>query len=436
MTIVERSRAASAPAPLMSALRVSLLGALFVAIGPFAMALYTPAMTEIVQAFDTSNGVVKMTLTLYFAGFACAQLIAGPVSDALGRRPVIMLFMVIFVLASLLAVSAQTIEVLLAARFLQGVGASAGVAISRAIVRDQFQGDESSRIMNLIGIILAIAPALAPTVGGFMVVVTGWRSLFMVMTVFGFVVMLFTWFGLRETVIPDKSRLNLRALMRSYGTLATNWHFMAATLTVAGSVGSIYTLTTILPFVLMDELGLSPSGFGLSMLCQSGSFFLGSLTVRALMSRYSAYRLVAPGLGLIALGSFLLATLLFGQLSFIRVMGPIAIYAFGVAFVMPAMTTTALAPFPRIAGAASALMGFLQMGSGLVMGSLAALFSEPVTAAAVLVPAMGATAVLSYVVYRTHPHLAEREPRKGSFASMPPGRSMMPDDSSDTDARH
>ncbi|MFV0513240.1 MAG: multidrug effflux MFS transporter [Jhaorihella sp.] len=416
------------PRPRMSARRVSLIGALFIATGPIAMALYTPAMTEVVSAFDTSNGMVKLTLTLYFAGFATAQLIAGPLSDALGRRPVIVAFMAIFVAASLLALIAPNIETLMSARFVQGVGASAGVAISRAVVRDLFEGDESSRIMNLMGIILAVAPALSPTLGGLIVTHAGWRAVFAVMTLFGAVVIAVTLLGLRETVTPDRSRLNLRALGRSYVTLATNRHFVTTTLTIAGAIGAIYAQATILPFILMQRLGLSPTAFGIGMLMQSGSFLAGSLAFRQLMKRRSAYRLVTPGLVFIALGSVAMLTLLTGETSFLRVMGPVAVYTFGIAFVMPAMTTAALAPFPRIAGAASSLMGFAQMGAGLLVGTLAALFADPVVALAVLIPIMGTLACLSYVVYRTHPHLAEPEPRRGAISGPPAGRSMMPTD--------
>lgn len=419
-------RQASSDAPKMSMRRVSLLGALFIATGPIGMALYTPAMAEVVTAYGTTNSLVKMTLTLYFAGFATAQLIAGPLSDALGRRPVIIGFMMLFVAASLLALIAPSIETLIAARFVQGVGASAGVAISRALVRDMFEGDESSKIMNLMGIILAIAPAMAPALGGMAVTHAGWHSVFGLMMIFGLVVITLAIWGLRETIVPDRSRLNLNALGRSYLTLLTNRHFMATTMTIAGSIGAIYALATILPFILMQRLGLSPTVFGLWMLSQSGSFFVASLLVRRLMKNQSAYRLVAPGLVVIMIGSALILSLLFGEISVLRVMVPVGVYTFGIAFVMPAMSTAALAPFPQIAGAASSLMGFFQMGAGLFVGSLAALFGNPVIALAVLIPAMGSTACLSYVYYRRNPHLTEPEPRKDAISGPPMGRSWMP----------
>lgn len=417
----------SPPPQRMSTRQVSLLGAFFIAVGPIAMALYTPAMAEVVKAYGTTNSLVKLTLTLYFAGFASAQLIAGPLSDALGRRPVIIGFMAIFLVGSLLALFAPTVEVMMLARFIQGVGASAGVAISRALVRDLYQGDESSRIMNLMGIILSTAPAIAPALGGVLVIYAGWKSVFVVMILFGTAVILAAVWNLKETVVPDRTRLNLRSLGRSYITLLTNGHFMATSMTIAGGVGAIYALATMLPFILMQQLGLSPTQFGLGMLMQSGSFFLGSLTFRPLMKRFSAYQMVTPGLVLIALGSAATLTLIFGEPSFLRVMIPVGIYAFGIAFVMPAMSTAALAPFPQIAGAASSLMGFMQMGAGLLVGSLAALFDNPTQALAVLLPMMGATACLSYTIYRKKPHLVEIEPRAGVISGLPAGRTMMPE---------
>ena len=284
--------AGAAPAPVMSERRVALIGGLFVAIGPISMALYTPAMTEIVHAFGTTESFVKLTLTLYFGGFAFAQLIAGPLSDALGRRPVTFAFMGIYFLGSLIALMAPGIEVLMAARFLQGVGASAGVAISRAIVRDLFSGDRSSRIMNLIGIILAVGPATAPTIGGLTLELAGWRAIFVIMALFGIAVVLATVFALKETVVPDRSRFSFRGLASSYVVILGNAQFLGASGVVAGTIGAIYAQATFLPFILMDRVGLTPTQFGLGMLMQSGFFLGGSLALRVLLNRVSAASMV------------------------------------------------------------------------------------------------------------------------------------------------
>jgi MFS transporter, DHA1 family, multidrug resistance protein len=384
-------------APVMSEARVALLGGLFVAIGPVSMALYTPAMTEIVHAFGTTESLVKLTLTLYFGGFAFAQLIAGPLSDALGRRPVTFVFMAIYCAASLVALVAPGIEMLMAARFVQGVGASAGVAISRAIVRDLFTGERSSRIMNLIGIILAIGPATAPTIGGLTLEVAGWRAIFAIMAVFGVVVVVATALALRETVVADRSRFRARALFSSYGLILRNREFLAAAGVISGSIGALYAQATFLPFILMGRVGLSATEFGLGMLMQSGSFLAGSLLVRALMNKTGPRSIMAIGISLIGAGSVGVACLLFWEPSFLRVMGPVGIYAAGIAFVMPAMSTAALRPFALHAGAAAAMLGFLQMGSGLFAGTLGATFGDPLLAMASIIPAMGVLAILSYL---------------------------------------
>jgi len=386
--------------PLMTERRVSLIGALLVAIGPVSMALYTPAMTELVRAFGSTEAVIKLTLTLYFGGFACAQLIAGPLSDALGRRPVTMAFLGLYCAASVVAMLAPTVEVLIVARFMQGVGASVGVAISRALVRDMFTDEQSSRIMNLIGIILALGPALAPTLGGLMLLFFGWRSLFVLMTLIGFASIAVIYFCLKETVERDLSRLNLGELGRSYRMLLSNRQFLTAASVIGGALGTIYAQATFLPFILIDTVGLSPQQFGVAMLAQSGSFFAASLLVRSLMSRVRAARLVPVGLVFIAIGSVGTSTLLIWPPSFLHVMIPVAIYAFGIAFVMPAMSTAALAPFKREAGAAAAMLGFIQMGSGLLVGTGGALLGDAVLAMGLLIPMMGAASCIAYLLYQ------------------------------------
>lgn len=390
--------------PVMSERRVSLLGALLVAIGPVTMALFTPAMPEIVHAFGTTEAAVKLTLSLYFAGFAFAQLVCGPLSDGFGRKPVTFAFLSVYLVASLLALVAPTIEVLIAARLLQGVGAAVGVAISRAIVRDLFTSERSARIMNLIGLILGVGPAFAPTIGGITMELAGWHAIFAVMFAAAIVIILVVQFAMVETVQRDLTRIRPRALVRSYGSLLGSRYFVLSALIMTGSIGALYTQATVLPFILMERVGLTPTQFGVGMLMQSGMFFAGALVVRLLLARFNALRLVPPGLLFIAIGSLALAIgLRLAAPSFLSVMGPVAFFAFGIAFVMPAMLTASLAPYPHIAGAASSLGGFFQMGGGLVGGSIAAMIGDPVLAMATVIPAMGLLAILCWIAWRTLP---------------------------------
>jgi DHA1 family bicyclomycin/chloramphenicol resistance-like MFS transporter len=212
---------------------------------------------------------------------------------------------------------------------------------------------------------------------------------------------------MRETVVRDLSRISPSALVRSYGALLANRYFMLSSLVVAGTSGALYAQATVLPFIMMNRVGLTPSQFGIGMLAHSGMFFAGSLAVRALLGRLGAYRLVPVGLIFVAAGSLALAVVLrLQEPTFVNVMGPVGLYAFGIAFVMPAMMTAAMAPFPHRAGAASSLMGFLQMGFGLLGGSAAALIGEPVAALAAVIPAMGLIAILSWLAWRTLPEPA------------------------------
>jgi DHA1 family bicyclomycin/chloramphenicol resistance-like MFS transporter len=388
----------------MSERRVSVVGGLLVAIGPISLSLFTPAMPEIVQSFDSTEAIVKLTLSLYFAGFAFAQLVCGPLSDGLGRRPVTIAFMAIYLAGSFLAVFAPSIDVLILARFLQGVGAAAGLAVSRAIVRDLFTSESSARILNLVGIILSVGPAAAPTLGGFMLVLFGWHAIFLLMAAISVAITLMTVFAIRETVQRDLSRIRPRVLARTYGQLLTDPRFLLPSLVVAGTSGAIYAQATMLPFVLMTRVGMSPTAFGIGMLMQTGSYFAGSLVLRVLMPQFGAFRLVGVGAAFVVAGAIALVVLLnvLGP-SYWSVMGPVGCYAVGIAFCQPAMMTAAMAPFPKAAGSASAAMGFMQMGAGMVGGMAASLFADPIVAMWIVVPIMGVVAVGSWIAWRRIP---------------------------------
>jgi DHA1 family bicyclomycin/chloramphenicol resistance-like MFS transporter len=391
----------SAPA-LMSQFKASVVGALLVALGPISMALYTPAMPTLVKAFDTDVSSVKLTLTVYFLGFALAQLVCGPLSDAWGRRPIVMIFTALYFVGGLMAVFAPSIIWLLAARIVQGVGAAAGIAIARAIVRDLFTGRQSAQVMNMIGLMLIAAPAMAPTIGGLTLEFLGWRAIFVMMAAYGVAIMITFSMFVPETRPPhDPSDRRSRGLLASYATLIRDPRFLRPSIVMACSIGSIYTLATILPFVLIDQAGMTPVQFGFAMLAQSGAFMVGSVVMRSLLKTIDAHRLVPFGLALSALGALGLPVLVFlHEPSFLTVMGPTAVLAFGIPFVMPSMLTESLAPFPHIAGAASALGGFFQMGAGLVGSAIAAAMGDAVMALYTVIPTLAIMSVVTQVLLR------------------------------------
>ena len=232
----------------------------------------------------------------------------------------------------------------------------------------------------------------------------GWHAIFLLMLGFGVVIVVLVRLYLVETVVRDLSRIRPRALVASYATLLGSRYFLLCSIVMAGSVGAIYASATVLPFVLMDRVGLSPTHFGLGMLLQSGGFVTGSLVVRSVLHRYGALRLVPVGLLFITIGSLGLAIgLRLWEPTYPLVMVPAAIYTFGIAFVMPSMMTASLAPYPHMAGAASSMSGFFQMGGGLLGGMAAALMDDPVHALATVIPVMGLTAIVAFLAWRLVP---------------------------------
>ncbi len=389
------------PETIMSRKRTAMLGALLTALAPISMAIYTPAMPELTRVFATTESAIKLSLSLYFAGFAIAQLLAGPASDAFGRRKASLVFLSIFLGGGLLAIFAPTIEVLLLARLIQGIGASVGMTVARAVVRDQFTGADASSIMNLIGIMLAVGPAMGPTIGGLSLAAFGWRSVFFLMAGLGAIAIFSVVVFLRETTIPDKSLIRPRRLLSAYGTLLSTPRFLLAALVLGGSIGALYAQATMLTFILINEVGMTPTAFGVGMLMQTGAYFFGSIALRYIAPRLGDRRSVVLGLCFSAAGGLLILMSVFLiPPSFLSIMGPVAVATIGIALLTPSMVTAALAPFPHIAGSASAMMGFIQMGSGFAGGAAASVIGSPLTGFGIIIPVMEFTAVASYIGFR------------------------------------
>ncbi|KZL17328.1 Inner membrane transport protein YdhC [Pseudovibrio axinellae] len=395
----------------LSAGRTAVIGAMLVTIGPLSLALYTPALPTLAETFDTTASVIKLTLTVYFAGFTLAQLLCGPLSDAFGRRPVILGFFSLYLLGSILAWLAPSIEVLLLGRLVQGIGASSGIAVARAIVRDQFSGEVGARIMNLMAVILGIGPALSPSIGALTMNAFGWQAIFILMVVYASFILLMT-----LTIVPETNAYRNVALIRpkkmlaSYWTLLRSFEFMQPALILGFTIGVIYTLASILPFVLIERLGLTPLQFGLGMVFQSGSFFAGGVATRFLLRWFNAEELLAPALVLSAVGGLaLFGVTQFDQLSFLSIMIPIGVFAFGASMALPALSMRGMDPFPEIAGAASALMGFIQMAGGF-FGSLvtAVIVQDSVAALGLVMPSMALIALCLLFVPRKKPTLEEQ----------------------------
>lgn len=389
----------------MSVLRTALIGAAIVMLGPVSLAIYTPALPELAAAFSTSPALIQLTVSIYFLGFACAQLVCGPLSDAFGRRPVAIGFFSIYVAGGILGVMAPTVEWLLAARALQGVGVTAGVGISRAIVRDQFSGREAARILNLIGITLGAGPAVAPTLGGALLIQFGWQAIFVAMLLAGMAAVIMLATLLVETNrSPNRSAAAPTNVLRNYCLLLRDGSFRRAGLILACTVGGYYAVSMLLAFVLIEVVGLTPVQFGIAMLASVGSYVSGGLANGWLMHRVAMRVSISIGIGFVLLSGFFYSVgLTLMPASVATVMLPAGLWAFGVALVMPSVAAIALEDFPQMAGSAGSLSAFMQIGGGLVGSAVAALlFPDALAAIKVIMPLMAISALVLWLrLYRS-----------------------------------
>lgn len=382
----------------LSPRRLTWMASLMVVIGPLSLSLYTPAMPSLAVRLGTDAATIRFSLTVYLIGFALAQLACGPLSDRFGRRPVLLVFTVIYIIGSLLALPADGPGLLLAARLVQGVGACAGVALSRAIIRDRAQGLAAVRLMAVVALALSVAPALAPLLGSLLLRTGDWHTIFVAMAAYGLFLALAVAAFLPETNLqPDRFALVPGRLARTYARLATDAEFLRPTLAMAAALGGIYSFHAITPFVYMDNLGLSPERFALVTVSGALSFAAGARTAGLLLRRRDPALVLAAGLWLLAAAALLLACqLLLLAPSIPGVAFPVGLWAFGAALILPGASVEGMAPFPTSAGAAAALMGFAQMLAGVAGSSFAAALPSSPVALAVVPATLALVALASH----------------------------------------
>lgn len=363
-------------------------GGLLSVLGPLSVAVLTPAYPEMQARFGASAAQVSNVATAFFLGFAGAQLVCGMMSDALGRRRVGLGFLALFVLTSVLCLSAASIGQLLALRVLQGIGAAVGIATARALVRDRFTGLAAARVINLMYLVLGVGPALAPLLGGLLVETVGFRGVFAFLALYGAALAAFLALLAPDPGPPDIRRLRLDLLAGTFRRLVSSRSYLAPALAIAGVSGALYGQSALLPFVLMDELGLSTGGFALAFACVALCHVAGSLSARFWIPRLAPGTLVRLAAGTILTAAALLALGTMARPSVLGLIGPIALAAFAGSHSYPILVTASVEDFARDAGAASALLGCLQMTAGFVVATVAGLFAPSATVAAL---ALGAS---------------------------------------------
>jgi DHA1 family bicyclomycin/chloramphenicol resistance-like MFS transporter len=361
-----------------SLLRTAVILALLSMVGPFAIDMFLPAMPQIAADFAVPETAVQNTITFYFLAFGVAQLIYGPWADMAGRKRPIYVGLTIFAIGSAAASMAGSIEALVAARFVQGLGGAAVMVVPRAIIRDMYTGPEATRLMALIMLVISVSPMLAPLAGAGVVALGGWRAVFVLLTGAALLCLTLAALAQPETLHPDKRvPVNLRALLAGARVLFRAPVFLGLTFIGAFGMASFFVFISFAPFVYVEDFGLSPTGFSLYFAVNALGFFGASQLAGPLSTRFGARRVMLWGtIGFAGFTGLLLAFALAGLAGLAVIT---ACLFFGNAFmglVIPTSMVIALDDHGDIAGLASSLGGTLQMLVGGLMVVIAGPFFD------------------------------------------------------------
>lgn len=359
---------------------LAVLLTLLVAFGPVCTDLYLASWPDMARDFHTTTAMVQMTLASFAAGFAVMQLGYGPLSDRFGRRRTLMGGVALYVGASLFCVVAPTIETLILGRFVQALGACCGPVVSRAVVRDIFPREQAARVMSYMASAMALAPLVAPTIGGWFHTWFGWRSNFLLLALFGVILLVMVWRLLDETNRhPDPTALNPGRMIENYGQLLRDRVFVGYTLTLTLVFAGVFVYLSSASFILIDAMGLAPHYFGFGFSMASVGYIIGGFIAARVTHKVGIERMVGLGTLGCTLAGITMAALAWsglaqpGMAGLASVLIPVMIFFIFAAFVLPNATAGAIAPFPQMAGAASAAIGFTQMAGGAAIGWVAGL---------------------------------------------------------------
>jgi DHA1 family bicyclomycin/chloramphenicol resistance-like MFS transporter len=374
--------------------------------GPFSIDTVFPAF--LVMASDLGVGKVAMqqTISVYLVGYAAMSLFHGPISDAIGRKKVLLAGIVVFTLASVGAALANDMATMLVYRALQGLSAGVGLIVGRAVVRDCLDGDDAQRLMSQISMIFGIAPAIAPVIGGWILGFSDWHGIFWFLAGFGVLLMVFTAWGLPETHPPaQRTPLHALTLARDYGAMVANRRFRLLTLAGTANFGALFLYIASAPAFVMDLLGLGEQDFVWFFAPTIGGMMLGAFASGRAAGRISGRRLVEWGFLCcgVAAAYNIGYNALVDSPSLPWAVLPTALGAFGIALVFPIVTLSILDMYPRQRGSASSMQAFVGLVSNAaIAGLLSPLVSHSGLALALTASAFTAVAYALWRWYLAH----------------------------------
>ena len=347
----------------------------FMALQPIATDVYLASLPAIGEAFEVGVSGAQLTLSVFFAGFAVAQLVAGPLTDRFGRRPIALIGCALYVLASLAGAFAPSVVVLLAARLGQAVGTCCAVICARAIVRDCHSPEQAAQVMSRALAWMAVAPIVGPFTGGLLEENFGWRANLVAIGAAGAVMLWSAWRKLPETNrYRNPAATRPRELLATYRSILCTRTFLVYTFFATGTFCALFSFISGSPFVALRTLGMSPREFGLLFGCVVTGFVVGAAVGRRALPRWGIIGTIRRGALLQALaGLSMVGLALAGVESVWSLLGPMFVVLLGHGLVQPGSQMGAIGPFPRQAGAAAALSGFLMylvaVGLGFALGA-------------------------------------------------------------------
>ncbi|MGR8935132.1 MAG: multidrug effflux MFS transporter [Gammaproteobacteria bacterium] len=338
--------------------------AFMTSLGPFGDTEYTPSLPAIARAMDVDYGKAQLTMTVYLVGFSLGQLFYGPFSDRFGRRPTILFAISTFLLGSLICMASINLPMILFGRFVQSLGACAGVIISNAAVRDAFSPEKRTVVFLKVNIAFSMAPGIGPIIGSLIDQYWGWAANFFLLAALAAVLLICLIFFFPETIREKRSNaIHPDRLLKNYLSLFSQLRFIYYVLLIGIGTAVVYCSLIEAPNLVVNQIGLPSTTFIMITLCVTASFIVGAALCSLLSKFFAEQLLVIIGLLIMLSGS--LAIGFFDYLNWVTLPTMLSSMSFifsGVAFVCPVSTSLAMAPFQRGAGSASSMIGCISMG--------------------------------------------------------------------------
>lgn len=351
------------------------------ALAPFSIDMYLPAFPSIAKSLNTDISQVALSLTSYFVGISIGQLFYGPITDKFGRKKPLIFGLSLFLLASIGCALSPDINWLIAMRVVLALGGCVGMVVSRAVVRDLFPVSEIAKIFSILMLIVGVAPILAPTIGGWVLTVSSWRTIFYFLTAFSFILIVCVFFFLPESKNPNRAKsLKAKDVLKDYADVLKEKTFLYYALASSIAMAGMFAYISGSPFVFMKFHSFTEQQYGWVFGGNAMGFIIGSQMNRVLLNKFTSLQVITIS-GVILVGISILMFVLFGLnvLSPAILIAMIFTFLFSLGLLVPNCTALALAPFTYNAGSASALIGFIQMITGAGVSAMVSLLHNGTT---------------------------------------------------------